>query len=352
MKKARFQEIYTSVFADPAPWRRWFFSEVVRRDSDIFLVDDSAGKPSAALLMQPYAFSYAGATLASGYISCVATRPEARTRGLASEAIRQALADARSRGYALCTLIPAGRALYFFYRRFGFAPVFYCDEERYTSLHAFGGGEGTEIMPSYQVFARLEQRQGTGLLHSEDDYRNILSDIAFESGSEVVFTAAPDGSCACLFAVFDAAAPGSAVTVRSLLADSGPAALAALAILRARVGERPVTVWRPPHSGRKAMLRPRGMMRIVDPLAVLGALAAHHPSLRCTVRLTDRLIPQNSGCYHLDGGTCTMTAGTDRRPDLDVDAEILATVLFSSAHIGDLLGIPASRPYMALMLDT
>ena len=58
MKKTQFQEIYVSAFADSAPWRKWFFSEVVRRDDEIFIVDDAAGKPSAALLMQPYAFQY------------------------------------------------------------------------------------------------------------------------------------------------------------------------------------------------------------------------------------------------------------------------------------------------------
>ncbi len=51
MKKTQFQEIYVSAFADSAPWRKWFFSEVVRRDDEIFIVDDAAGKPSAALLM-------------------------------------------------------------------------------------------------------------------------------------------------------------------------------------------------------------------------------------------------------------------------------------------------------------
>ena len=101
MKKTQFQEIYVSAFADSAPWRKWFFSEVVRRDDEIFIVDDAAGKPSAALLMQPYAFQYAGAELPSVYISCVATRPEARTRGLASEAVCRALDSARCRGYAL-----------------------------------------------------------------------------------------------------------------------------------------------------------------------------------------------------------------------------------------------------------
>lgn len=93
------------------------------------------------------------------------------------------------------------------------------------------------------------------------------------------------------------------------------------------------------------------MVRIVNPLAVLQALAAAHPSLRYTVRLTDRLFSENDGYYTISKGNCSHSACSDRRPDLDVDVEVLASVLFSSAGAGEILDLPTSRPYMALMLD-
>ena len=113
MKKTQFEEIYASAFDDSPRWRRWFFDEVVpaKADGDIFLADDSAGRAAASALLREYAFAYSGGVVPSGYISCVATRPEARTRGLASRAVGEALVEARRRGYAFCELIPANRSL-------------------------------------------------------------------------------------------------------------------------------------------------------------------------------------------------------------------------------------------------
>ena len=80
--------------------------------------------------------------------------------------------------------------------------MFYCDEERYTSLPAVAGGGAAEAEPRYADFAALELRQGGGVLHSEADFKNILSDLTFESGREVVFVDGSDGAKACLFAAF------------------------------------------------------------------------------------------------------------------------------------------------------
>lgn len=257
MKKAQFEEIYASAFSDPTRWRRWFVDEVVTdtADDDIFIVPDSAGRPSASALMKTYGFMYRGVCLPSGYISCVATKPEARTRGLASIAVQEALSEAVRRGYAFCELIPANRSLYSFYCRFGLPMAFYADEERYTSLHEFSDGIGEAIEPTYAVFHGLEERLGCSIIHSETDYRRIIKDLSFESGHSVAFVR--EGGYACLFASWDAGRDDATVTVRSLLADSEPLAMGALGVLRAEVGERPFTVLRPPLSGEKAHLRVR-----------------------------------------------------------------------------------------------
>lgn len=352
MKKAQFESIYASAFADSARWRRWFVNEVVtdKADDDIFIVTDSSGRPAASALLKYYGFAYAGTVLPSGYISCVATRPEARTRGLASQAVGEALADARRRGYAFCELIPANRSLYAFYSRFGFADGFYADEERYTSLHDFSGGAGMPVEPTYALFHEVESRIGCGVLHDETDFRHIMTDLEFESGHSVVFIRNGEDA-ACLFAAWDASRPDSSVTVRSLIADNEETALEALSILRAEVGERHFSVWRPPFSGLKAHLRIRGMARIVSPSLVLGALAAAHPSLRTDMRLHDALFPENNGYYRLSDGRCTVGKESGRRPDIDVSVPVLTSILFSAEKTGDIFGLPTRRPYMALMLD-
>lgn len=353
MNKKYFEEIYASAFNDDPGWRRWFMDKVVppTQSADIIVVHDSAERPSASALVSPYTFLYEDSELKSAYISCVATKPEARTRGLASEAMRLAVLRAARSGCAFAELIPANRSLYFFYNRFGFNDAFYALEDRYTSLHAFANGVGEEIEPSYEVFGRLERQFGCGVLHSESDFKNILSDLDFESGRQVVF-ARHDTDYACLFAAYDATKPHATVTVRSLMATSDAVAQGALALLRKKVGERPFTVWRPPVSGNRANLRVRGMARVVNAQAVLGALAARHPSLKYAIKLTDSLLPENAGVYRLAGGKCTFEGAADVRCDLTCDVSVLASVLFSAETTGKIFDLPTRRPYMALMLDS
>lgn len=346
------REIFATSFDDSADWQKWFFGSVATDDNQAVLVHDANGRPVSGLLMQPYAFRYDGIDLPSLYLSCVATRPEARGKGKASELILKALRMARDQGAALAELIPASRELFFFYARSGFSGVFYVAEERYTSLHPFAGAGAEEVEPSFDIFHTLELATPNCVLHTASDYTAIRADLEMEPGHQTLSVLTPDGAGAILFATYDTTKTDSGVLVRSLLADSETAATAALAALRRRVGERPLTVWRPAARQPKARLRARGMARIIDPKALLGALAAAHPELRYTIRLTDRPLPENSGTYTLTDGRCTFspTAPT-RRPDLNVDPATLTAILFSHPEAGAIFDLPTARPYIAMMLD-
>lgn len=348
MKLDQFKDIYRLVFKDPAPWCEWFFSRI--DEDDIFIIKDGCGRAAATLLMEDYAFRYSSAELRSGYVSCVATRPECRSRGFASELMRQSLQEAKRRGYAFCELIPADEHLFFFYRRFGYAKVFYVDRERYTSLHPFPKGDTRVVEPSYDAFRALEDTVGAGPVHSLSQFEAVMRDNAFESGHEVIFMEDETLARACLFATYDKKAADSPVSVRCLLADTSMMADSVLAELRKRVGERALTVHRPPVSGLKEFLEPFGMLRIIDPGAVLSAMAATHNTVRTSIRVHDPEIADNNGAFVIEKGTCTRVDDV-RNPDLDVDIEILALLLFCNEKTGKIFGLPTRRPYMSLMLD-
>jgi len=344
MKSKQFRDIFVTAFNDPAAWRDWFFSEVAA--DDMIYVKTFEGRASAALLMQPYDFLFHGDTLRSGYISCVATRPEMRSRGLASSLIIDALRDARAKGYALCELIPQADHLYNFYTRQAFATVFYADRLHYTALHTFPRSGGDTVAPSFGLFHALEVRRGCGVVHSETDYGNILRDMAID-GNTHILAATHDDSGAMLFATESS----DAVTVKSLLADSEALADRVLADLRDIVGQKPMAVVTPPLSGSPALLRPNGMGRIVNPRAVLGSLAATYPTLKLTVRYVDRELPENDGVYTVGDGKCVHGELRKGHFDLDIDPTVLTSILFSSHRAGSIFNIPTERPFMALMLD-
>lgn len=346
MKLDDFQRIFRSSFDDPEEWQRWFFDNVATDADEVYVSVGRDGKAASALLMQPYGFLYRGAVLPSAYISCVATLPEARSQGLASRTMREALSDARLRGYALCTLIPAEEHLTYFYKRLGFTTAFYADRRRYTGLHEFRDGAGTPVEASFDTLHRLEMRWGCGVLHSQNDYAEIVADMRIDGENHIIAVADADGGEAMLFATVG---PDEA-KVKCLLADSEALAQGALAELRRRIAEKPVTVYCAPLSGEKAFLTPAGMVRVTDPMPLLSALAASDPKMSLSIRIADKLLTENSGTYILHDGTCRHD-DTVAHPDLDIESSTLADILFSNHRTGALFGIPSRRPYMALMLD-
>ncbi|MCM1067729.1 MAG: GNAT family N-acetyltransferase [Muribaculaceae bacterium] len=346
-KKKEFEEIFRSSFADSAERCRWFFDRVVDDPSEIILGESSETKAQAALLMQPYALLYRGALLRTAYISCVATRPEQRSRGLASGVLRMALAQARERGLCACSLIPAESHLFHFYRKRGFAPVFYTDEDRYTPVHRFDDSTGVPAEPTAALLHGLEMRHGCGIVHAASDFTEIVADTRLDGGAHILARTDGTGKTAMLFANES----DTEVRVKCLMADTPALAESVLADLRQAVGSKALTVHTPPADGSAAHLRPFGMLRITDPMPLLQALAASAPSLHTTIALTDSIIAANSGIYTIGGGEVSLTPLDPGRHDLDIDIEVLTAILFSSHATGSLFGLPARRPYMALMLE-
>lgn len=351
MKLDSFKEIFRKSFDDSENWCEWFFS-AVPADDGIYLSAARDGRTASALLAQPYGFLYEGAVLPTAYISCVATLPEYRSQGLASALLKDALADLYSKGFAMAELIPAEDHLYYFYSRQGFATVFYADEEHYTSLHTFRPGRGALVEPTYELFHSLEIEQHCGIIHSRKDYDNVLADMAIDGSPVVLAATDDDGHSAMLFAVADG---NQAVKVKWLVGQSKYAVRTLLVELRRLVGEKDIKVITPPYSGDKGVMRPYGMARILRPAVFLSEAARAHPELKLTVRIDDELIPANSGTYAIAGGECAFTPGPDAsrdiKTDLDVTAETFTAIVFSSHSTSEIIGLPASRPAMGLMLD-
>lgn len=345
-KHEAFCNIFKSSFADSNAWRRWFFDTVVT-DDDIYLSCNAQGKPVSALLMQTYSFIYQENELPTAYISCVATLPEARSMGSASHLMVDALRTARIKGMSLCTLVPAGEALRYFYRRFGFASVFYCDLMRYTALHQFDKGVGELVEPSSELLGGLERRFGCGVIHSASDYQHILDDLKLD-GNTYVYAAAEGDRCAIVFATADK----SAVRVKALISDGEDLSECLLHRIRESEPNKMFIVYGPPVSGNRAFLHPYGMVRIVDPMPVFLALSGRHPHLKMAIRLSDGLLDCNSGIYLIDDGKCERYDSYTGHINLDVSADTLAAILFSSSDMGEIFGLPTGRPYMSLMLDS
>ncbi|MDO5396261.1 MAG: GNAT family N-acetyltransferase [Bacteroidales bacterium] len=345
-EKEKIRSLYDQAFPEKPEWNKWFFEKVYNEDDGMLLVDN--GNPVSSLIMQKYVFSYHGSQIGLSYISGVATAPKLRGRGYMSRLITDALHTAYARGDVLSALIPASRALFFFYDRFGFVTAVYADIERYTSVHVFESHKGyIPVEADYRILSSLEQLRSATVLHSETDFRHIIEDVHNDGGDAFAVCREDDGSpAAILFAV----PTGHEIHVLEKLAIDEDAAETAFAMVRQRYGCKSLTVWSEP-GGRKIRLRALAMMRIINVGEILTCLAKRYPTLDLTLRVHDAIIPQNNGAYILHGGKCEKSDYTMRRLSLDIDISTLTSLLFSDRKIGEIFSLPTARAMLPLMLD-
>ncbi len=349
-RKEEIKKIWTECFDDSREFVEMFFNRVYK-ESDALVLEKN-GKIVSSMLLQPYAMTFQGTQVTTGYICGAGTRRAARGNGYMNELMVEALNSALERGFMSCSLIPAHDRLYFYYDKFDFSTVYYYDPQRFTSLHTFTpAGNYTRVkdpyLPEvYEAFHEFEMKRKCAILHSQRDFLNILDDLAHDGGIFVALRGESDR----IVAIGCAAPSDGRLLVKDLLGDDHDAREAVLAVMRNEFPDTPVSVYTPAeNNGRKPFSR--GMARIVNAPLCLGVIAAANPGFKSKIRITDRLIPYNSHTYIIKDGNCAIDDSYSGKLDFDVDADTFNRIVFSSAKIGDVLDFPSESPYMSLMLD-
>lgn len=361
-KKSDIIRIWQECFpADSAQWRRMFFDAAYVDEEALTEVDSESGTTVSSLLLLPYSMSFLGRSLGAGYVYGAGTLKRFRARGHMGALIRRALKESADRGDSLVVLIPASPLLRGYYGRFGFSNVFYRLPERYTSIHRFAASGRYEDVSAtapaklFDDFERLMGERDYCIQHSRSQFLTLMEDARLSEYAFAAVSREGSGGEVCAMAWGKPDAISDEMLVSELLAEDDDCAKAVLDVLHAQMPDRPVTILRKPDNdwiGGNSV--PYGMARIVNPESFLGAIAERFPKLTLTVRLTDDILPENSGIYTLRDGRLTVANDSEegrRRANLDVNALTLASLLFSSHPIAEITGLPASRPHMSLMLD-
>lgn len=344
-KKTQVRRIYNATFRGDQAWNDWFFDHVY--DDDEAMTLDVDGHAVSCMFLHGYTLSFLGSELPMAYVSGAATERNERNKGYMGRLLARGLRAARDRGDALVSLVPATRRLFFYYDRMGFATVVFLDINRYTSCHRFVCEAGySYAVPEYAMLSALERRRGCTVLHSRRDWDNIMADLHHERGECVAVLDAGGRVAAMAMAT-----GGNHITVREVLGDDGAAVECALARLQELLGpDKSMTVWRMP-VGRRAMLRERGMMRIVNAQKVFEAMAAFDPAIKQVIRVRDGIVTDNDGIYVIRSGRCERNDNTGERVTLDIDVSVLTGIMFSEGGTGSIFGLPTRRVMLPLMLD-
>lgn len=248
----------------------------------------------------------------------------------------------------LTALVPTRDWLYFFFDRLGFSTVFYNDRQRFTSLHTFGAGEGYQPVDNplsdevFEAFHSMELQRGCTVLHSAADFRLSVEKPADEPGK--AFVAVADGSRrVAAMAWASLSADGELLTVTDLLGIDRPAMRGAMHELRRRFPDVAVQIMAVPGNTHRRLYA-CGMARIVNVAQCLEIVAAANPELCLTMRISDRIITDNSHYYVIENGSSYLADERTDRPDFDITAEVLCRIVFASSAIGSIIGFPSVRP--------
>ncbi len=335
-----------------------FFDSACIDDEALTAEDTATGTIVSSLLLLPYSMTFRDSTLGVAYIYGAGTLRRYRAMGHMSRLTSTALRVAADRGDTFAVVIPSSNVLRNYYKRFGFSTVFFSRPIRFASVHRFPVENNyvdlTWDSPKlFDAFERLMGARSCCMQHTRAQFLAIMDDMRMRGR---VFAAVADAltgePAAMVWAIPEAVGKGLKVT--ELLSVNPDAANAALSSLQLQCPEHSLTLMTRPGNGViGGNLTPGGMARVINAESALGAVASGSPATRLTMRITDKLLPENDGFYMLRDGRLTVssTLPKDAEVNLDVSAEVLTALLFSSEPIGAIMGLPACRPHMSLMLD-
>jgi predicted acetyltransferase len=346
------KHIWQERFNDSKIWMTEVFTRVYNEHDALTLEVDN--KVVSHLILRQYLMRLGKMRLPMAYIYGAATARAAQGRGYMTQLMHNALNEAQRRGDIIVSLIPARRRLFSFYSRFGFATAFFVDEQRYTSRHDFP----TES-PYYTVettisdvdelannYERLSSGRESTVLHTADDFKTIIVDNDVSSGLKALVRYKTGEIAAVAFATIK----DKTLVVADLAAETTEAADLALGALKAGAGEASVVIVAP--VGRQGVSStPRAMARIVDVQSLLKTIAADRPECAHKIKVSDPIVRANNHTFVVAKGNVAVCDDYQGKLDLDVSIEVLGSILFSNAEMGEFFNFPSARPFMSLMLD-
>ena len=188
--------LWKETFGDSSEYISLVFDTYFSPDKIAF--HEEGGEIKAALLTLPYSFESSAKTELKGLYLCgLATRKDARHRGLMSGLLEETNQRAKEAGFDFTFLIPSEEGIRRYYRDRGYHDAFYKKKEYYVKGHKFGNAEGFTILKyeGKNEETVLKFLLGTGnlpykgknsflLQHTQEDWETVLKE-ALISGDTV-----------------------------------------------------------------------------------------------------------------------------------------------------------------------
>ena len=126
------KRIWMVCFGDNNDYTDFIFSRLIS-PSKVLAYTDSDGQISAMLCLQPFTMVSPAGNADAVYIFGVATLPQWRKQGIASQLLRETQKRMLDSGVAVAALVPAGEKMFPFYEKQGFETTFFVQKKLYTT---------------------------------------------------------------------------------------------------------------------------------------------------------------------------------------------------------------------------
>lgn len=183
------ESLWKETFGDSSEYVSLIFNAYYDPENTAYYEEE--GRLMSALLSVPYEFISSGGTKLKGLYLCgLATRKDARRKGIMSTLLEEMNRKAEEAGYDFTFLIPAGGGLKRYYRDHGYFDSFYKIKERYVKGHNFGGDPDCDVRPfaiedteravdfllKFQEELPVKNPLSFAIIHDEKDWRTVLEE--------------------------------------------------------------------------------------------------------------------------------------------------------------------------------
>lgn len=338
--KEEVEKLWRLCFNDSEEFTELYFR--LRYNEDVNIALQNNGKVIAALQMLPYPMTFGGKELQTAYVSGACTHPDFRNRGAMRQLLSDAFRQMYRNGIHLSTLIPAEPWLFHYYARNGYAPVF-----RYRTSTFIASGtpspspeyvlktEDTFHAESYQYLNHQLRKRPACIQHTEEDFHVILADLRLSKGT--VYTLHHGTKIVALAMAYPT--DKDEWSIGEIVSDTPETQSLLLQRICERLKASSLTILLPPVADDEQN-QPLGMARIINAQAMLQLYAENHPEQTLHIQLTDELLSNNNGYYHVEKGDCKKSAKQPQCNYLALTIDELTEKI-----------LVASRPYMSLMLN-
>ncbi|MDH6358769.1 GNAT family N-acetyltransferase [Parabacteroides sp. PF5-9] len=193
-KKQQIIDLWKTSFNDSDTFIQFYFNKVYKDENALTITKN--GKIISALQLIPYDMTYGKETISVGYISGACTDPSERGKGWMHQLLLQAFEMMKERNMTITVLIPAEKSLFYYYQTQGYTPVYDYSLRLFSIKEPGSINNHIQIKPlneelfhsSYIYFDRKLRERPMSILHSEDDFKNIVTDNRLDGGDVAVAT--------------------------------------------------------------------------------------------------------------------------------------------------------------------